>query len=100
MFTESVTTVSVNNEIRLAGGVPPVDFIIELEDRQTIHPSLFVTGAILAFAGIALAFSFLGFNIRFRKLRYKYCYIIWQRRRSFVITARLVILQWPTKILE
>ncbi|XP_038051812.1 gamma-aminobutyric acid type B receptor subunit 1-like [Patiria miniata] len=51
------------------GGAPPIDFIIEREDRQTIQLSLFLTGAILATVGIALACCFLAFNIHFKKLR-------------------------------
>ncbi|XP_033640833.1 gamma-aminobutyric acid type B receptor subunit 1-like [Asterias rubens] len=58
-----------NRPIFWEGGAPPIDFIIEREDRQTIHLPVFITGVIFALLGIALACCFLSFNIYFRKLR-------------------------------
>ncbi|XP_022106745.1 gamma-aminobutyric acid type B receptor subunit 1-like isoform X2 [Acanthaster planci] len=51
------------------GGAPPIDFIIEREDRQTIKQPVFVTGTVFATLGIVLASCFLAFNIRYRKKR-------------------------------
>ncbi|XP_022088746.1 gamma-aminobutyric acid type B receptor subunit 1-like [Acanthaster planci] len=55
--------------IRWEGGAPPVDFVIEFEDRQTIRSAVFISGAIFATFGIILACCFLIFNIHFKNRR-------------------------------
>ncbi|XP_071804599.1 gamma-aminobutyric acid type B receptor subunit 2-like [Asterias amurensis] len=51
------------------GGAPPIDFMIEKEDRQTIQLPVFITGTIFSVIGMSLAVCFLVFNVKFRKIR-------------------------------